>query len=130
MSRLFGGVIQNGYVVRNIEAAMRHWIDVLGVGPWFYIEHLPVSDFQYKGQPSPVDVSLALANSGTLQIELIQQRNDAPSLYRDFLQAGHEGLQHLGYGTREFETDLARLLAMGYTVGHAGSVSGRGRFVY
>src|SRR5919108_4546265 len=99
MSRLFGGVIQNGYVVRNIEAAMRHWIDVLGVGPWFYIDHLPVADFQYKGQPSAVDVSLALANSGPLQIELIQQRNDAPSLYLDFLQAGHEGLQHLGYGS-------------------------------
>jgi hypothetical protein len=130
MSRLFGGVIQNGYVVRDIEAAMRHWIDVLGVGPWFYIDHLPVADFQYKGQPSPVDISLALANSGTLQIELIQQRNDAPSLYLDFLHAGHEGLQHLGYGTRDFEADLARLLAMGYTIGHAGSVTGRGRFVY
>jgi hypothetical protein len=51
MSRLFGGVMQNGYVVRDIEAAMRHWIDVLGVGPWFYIDHLPVADFQYKGQP-------------------------------------------------------------------------------
>jgi hypothetical protein len=35
MSRLFGGVIQNGYVVRNIEAAIRHWIDVLGVGHGF-----------------------------------------------------------------------------------------------
>ena len=58
-----------------------------------------MADFQYKGQPSPVDISLALANSGTLQIELIQQRNDAPSLYLDFLQAGHEGLQHLGYGS-------------------------------
>ncbi len=46
----------HGYVVRDIEAAMWHWIDVLGVGPWFYIEHLPVSDFQYKGQPSPVDL--------------------------------------------------------------------------
>jgi len=89
MSRLFGGVIQNGYMVRDIEAAMRHWIDVLGVGPWFYIDHLPVADFQYKGQPSPVDISLALANSGTLQIELIQQRNDAPSLYLDFLHAGY-----------------------------------------
>ena len=30
MSRLFGDVIQNGYVVRDIDAAMRHWIDVLG----------------------------------------------------------------------------------------------------
>ena len=64
-----------------------------------------MSDFQYKGQPSPVDVSLALANAGTLQIGLIQQRNDAPWLYLDFLQAGHEGLQYLGYGTRDFEAD-------------------------
>ena len=57
-----------------------------------------VADFQYKGQPSPVDVSLALANAGTLQIELIQQRNDAPSLYLDFLRAGHEGYNTLAMG--------------------------------
>jgi len=130
MSRLFGAVVQNGYVVRDIEAAMRHWIEVLGVGPWFYIEHLPVTDFRYKGQPSPVDISLALANSGALQVELIQQRNDAPSLYRDFLNAGHEGLQHLGYGSKNFQADLDRLLQAGYAIGHSGSVSGRGPFVY
>ena len=100
MSRIFGAIIQNGYVVHDIQAAMRHWIEVLGVGPWFYVERLLVPDFTYKGQPSPVHISLALANSGPLQVELIQQRNDAPSLYRDFLNAGHEGLQHIGYGTR------------------------------
>src|SRR5262245_31746221 len=66
MSRIFGDIVQNGYVVRDIAAAMRHWIEVLGVGPWFYIERLPAPDFTYKGQPSPVDVSLALANSGPL----------------------------------------------------------------
>ena len=119
MSRIFGDIIQNGYVVRVIEAAMRHWIEVLGVGPWFYIERLAVPDFMYKGQPSPIDVSLALANSGPLQVELIQQRNDAPSLYRDFLNAGHEGLQHIGYGTKNFAADLQRLLDAGYGIGHA-----------
>jgi len=31
---------------------------------------------------------IALANSGSLLIELIQQRNDAPSMYRNFLAAG------------------------------------------
>jgi hypothetical protein len=130
MSRLFGDVIQNGYVVRDIDAAMRHWIDVLGVGPWFYIDRLPVPDFQYKGQPSPVEISIALANSGALQIELIQQRNEASSLYLDFLNAGHEGLHHLGYGSHHFDADLAGLVEAGYGIGHAGSVSGRGRFVY
>jgi hypothetical protein len=130
MSRIFGEIIQNGYVVRDIQAAMRHWIEVLGVGPWFYIERVPCTDFQYKGQPSPVDASIALANSGALQVELIQQRNEAPSLYRDFLKAGHEGLQHIGYGTHNFEADLHRILQAGYTIGHAGTVAGRGPFVY
>ncbi len=36
-------------------------------------------------------MSIALANSGPLQIELIEQRNDAPSMYRDFLAAGRVG---------------------------------------
>lgn len=130
MSRLFGTIDQNGYVVRDIAAAMRHWIEVLGVGPWFYVEHLPVTDFRYRGQPSPVDISQALANSGSLQVELIQQRNDTPSMYRDFLRAGHEGLQHLGYGTKQFDADLARLREAGYAIGQSGSVSGRGPFVY
>lgn len=130
MSRIFGAITQNGYVVRDIAAAMRHWIEVLGVGPWFYVEHAPIQDFRYKGAPSPVDVSIALANSGPLQIELIQQRNEAPSMYRDFLHTGHEGLQHVAYWTRQFEDDLTRVLKAGYTIGQEGSVGHPGRFVY
>ena len=130
MSRFFGAITQNGYVVRDITAAMRHWIDVLGVGPWFYVEHAPIQDFHYKGRPSPVDVSIALANSGTLQIELIQQRNDAPSMYRDFLAAGHEGLQHLAYWTTNFEADLVSALSTGYVIGQTGRVGHPGRFAY
>ena len=31
-SRIFGAVCQNGYVVRDIRAAMDHWVNVMGVG--------------------------------------------------------------------------------------------------
>ncbi len=57
---------------------------------------------------------MALANSGPLQMELIQIRNDAPSMYRDFLQAGHTGLQHVAYWTEDYDADLARLEAAGF----------------
>jgi len=130
MSRIFGAVTQNGYVVRDIEAALQHWIEVIGVGPWFYVEHAPIEDFRYQGQPSPVEVSIALANSGTLQIELIQQRNEAPSMYHDFLTAGHEGLQHIAYWTTTFDADLDRILKAGYRIGQSGQVGTPGRFVY
>ncbi len=130
MSRLFGDIRQNGYVVRDIEAALKHWIEVLGVGPWFLAERAPIVDFRYKGEASPVDVSIALANSGPLQIELIQQRNDAPSMYRDFLESGHEGLQHVAYWTETMDADLERALAAGYRIGQSGRVGDPGRFIY
>jgi hypothetical protein len=80
MSRIFGKVCLNGYVVCDIEAAMNHWIKVMGVGPWFYIEDVKTDWFRHRGQESDAKMSIALANSGGLQIELIQPRNDAPSM--------------------------------------------------
>ncbi|MFQ5515569.1 MAG: VOC family protein [Myxococcota bacterium] len=131
MSRIFGKIRQNGYVVRDIEAAMKHWTEVLGVGPFFYLEGAPIEEFRYRGKPSDLRVSIALAHWGSLQIELIQQRNAAPSMYRDFLEAGHEGLQHVACWTERFDADLSRLLAAGHEVGQSGQVGGpEGRFVY
>ncbi len=109
---------------------MKHWNEVLGVGPFFYFERVPVEDFRYRGEASPVDLSIALANSGWLQIELIQQRNDAPSMYRDFLAAGREGLQHVAYWTERFDDALSERLGMGFRVGQSGRIGAAGRFVY
>jgi hypothetical protein len=121
---------QVGIVVRDIEAAMRHWIDVCGVGPWFYVDRLPVKDFTYGGKRyDDVHISIALANSGDVQLELIQQRCDTPSMYRDFLASGHEGMQHWSSWPQDYDRIYAHALANGYTVGQEGD-SERGRFVY
>ncbi len=131
MSRIFGNVCQNGYVVRDIAAAMKHWTDVLGVGPWFYIEDVKTDWFTCRGVASDVKMSIALANSGDLQIELIQQRNDAPSMYQEFLNAGHEGLQHMSYWSTDYQALYDRALSLGYAVGHEGQIGGeQGRFAY
>ncbi|HWD27192.1 MAG TPA: VOC family protein [Rhizomicrobium sp.] len=131
MSRIFGKVCQNGYVVRDIEAAMTHWTQVLGVGPFYYIERVTMDWFRYRGAPSEAEVSIALANTGDLQIELIQQRNDAPSMYRDFLESGREGLQHMSYWTRDYQADFDRFAGMGFKIGQEGQIGGaQGRFVY
>tara|TARA_R110002072_G_scaffold1780_10_gene14811 strand:- start:35638 stop:36165 length:528 start_codon:yes stop_codon:yes gene_type:complete len=131
VSRIFGAVRQNGYVVRNIEAAMDHWINVLGVGPWYYMERVKTDYFRHRGEDSGAEMSIALANSGDLQIELIQQRNDAPSMYKEFLDAGNEGLQHMSYWTEDYQELYDRALALGYKVGHEGQIGGeQGRFCY
>jgi len=130
MSRFFGEVRQAGYVVNDIEAAMDYWSRVLGIGPWFYNPRVPIVNYTYHGKPYEVHNSVALANSGPLQLELIQTRNDAPSMYRDFLQSGRTGLQHVAYWTESFDNDLARLEARGLKVAMGGEVGERGRFVY
>ena len=131
MSRVFGKVCQNGYVVRDIEAAMKHWVDVMGVGPWFYIEDVKTDWFKHRGVDSDVKMSIALANSGDLQIELIQQRNDATSMYKEFLDAGLEGLQHMSYWTLDYQSLYDKALSLGYRVGHEGAIGGeKGRFAY
>lgn len=128
MSHIFGPVRQNGYVVRDIEAAMAHWIG-LGVGPWFYTEAVRITDFEYRGNPGHIELSIALANSGDLQLELIQQRNDAPSLGQDFLCEHGEGLQHVSAWTHDMAGDLRRLEARGLEIAQQGLI-GRHRFVY
>jgi hypothetical protein len=94
MSRIFGPIAQLGYVVRDAHASMEQWIRN-GVGPWFHFERVKLDWFRHRGIASPLEMSVALANSGDVQIELIQQRNDAPSMYKEFLDAGREGLQHV-----------------------------------
>ncbi len=131
MSRIFGAVCQNGYVVRDIRAAMDHWVNVMGVGPWYYIDRVKTDYFRHRGQDSAMEMSVALANSGDLQIELIQQRNDAPSMYKEFLDSGREGLQHMSYWSTDYQALYDRAIAAGFKVGHEGQIGGpNGRFAY
>jgi hypothetical protein len=131
MSALFGKVCQNGYVVRDIEAAMKFWTEGQRVGPFFYIPKVKTDWFRYRGADSPVALSIALANSGDLQIELIQQRNAAPSMYLDFLERHGEGLQHMSYWTTDYQALYDRAIASGFVVGHEGQIGGpKGRFAY
>jgi hypothetical protein len=48
MILIFGEIRQNGYVVRDIDSALRHWTEVIRVGPFFLLRtgvsgkfHLP-----------------------------------------------------------------------------------------
>lgn len=130
MSRFFGEIRQVAYIVPDIEAAMAHWSSVMGVGPWYYNPRVPIKHYHYRGAHYEPHNSVALANAGGLQIELLQTRNDVPSMYRDFAQAGFRGVQHVAYWTEAFDADLARAQAAGFVVCMGGEVGENGRFVY
>jgi hypothetical protein len=129
VSRFFGGMRQNGYVVDDLDTAIHYWTTVLGVGPFFRIDHAPVTRFTYQGEPSIPDLNIALANSGDVQIELIHQLNDARSPYRDFLQAKGSGLHHISVWSQNYDSDLDRLAGLSLVPTCEGEMGGI-RFSY
>ncbi len=130
MSRFLGPIRQLGFVVPDIEEAMKHWSEVMGIGPFYYNPKVPIENYTYDGQRYEPHNSVALANSGYVQVELIQCRNDVPSMYKDFTDAGHWGLQHTAYWTEEYDRDLALMLEQGFKVKMSGQVGENGRFAY
>ena len=131
--RRFGDIRQIGYVVDDLDAAVDQWVTLLDVGPFFVARRLHVIDFLHRGEPSDPEISVALAQSGTIQIELIQQHDDEPSAYTEFRGAAGRGAHHVAYWTQEFDRDFAACEGHGITVVQFGrSVSGgpNERFVY
>ncbi len=124
MSHLFGPVRQLGYVIQDIDHAIDFWLNVMGCGPVFYVRSLRLEDHTYQGVASTPEIDLALLQNGDMQIELIQQHNDALSPYSAFLREHGEGLHHLGYWSETFEDDLARAQRHGMVVAQ---YAGRGK---
>jgi Glyoxalase/Bleomycin resistance protein/Dioxygenase superfamily len=65
-----GPIRQFGFVVSDINAAIAQWV-ALGVAPWLVIRDLGMEGCRYRGALSEPVISMALANSGDMQIELI-----------------------------------------------------------
>lgn len=125
----FGPVRQLGYVVSDLDAAMRAWGKQLGVGPWMIFRNVSLHSV-FRGQPSMPLIDIALSYRGDMQIELIQQRNDAPSPYRADIERGRYGLHHTAFLCENIEADVQRAEAQGLRVVCDIRMPGGGRYVY
>lgn len=113
MSVLFGPIVQQGYVVPDLEKALRHWI-ARGVGP-FFVEELRDYPGVYRGHAQTFDLNAAFSYSGDQQIEVIQPVGDAPSIYRDWLEKHPEGgLQHVAVWVDDIDAKRSELEASGH----------------
>jgi Glyoxalase/Bleomycin resistance protein/Dioxygenase superfamily len=130
-SEVLGPIAQLGYVVEDVSAAMEHWIEVLDVGPFFYLPSPPLNDLVYRGEPTNARIAVAIAYSGDLQVELIQPLDDHPSPYRDFSLVHGSGLHHVAHFTGEYDAALAIYVARGFSPYYQGrGLSAEQRFSY
>lgn len=90
-----GAIMQLAYVPRDLDGAIKFWTETMGVGPFFKLPHIPYKAARYRGAPSNLDFSVLIGYWGEVQIELIEQHDESPSIYKSWLDAGHEGLHHV-----------------------------------
>jgi len=123
-------VMQCAHVVSDIEDACMKWVKTTGIGPFFLIPHIELQEFTYRGRPGEgLDFSVAIAQAGGVQIELIQQHCDRPSVYRDLIAKGQSGFHHIGLYCGNYDEVHAWYADQGYVAGIEG-LFGTMRFAY
>jgi catechol 2,3-dioxygenase-like lactoylglutathione lyase family enzyme len=125
-------ITQNAWVVDNLDEAIARFRKIMNIGPFFMIPKIGLSNVKYRGKPAELDISVAVAFAGHVQLELIEQHNDGPSAYRDAVPKGQEGYHHICFYPDDYDAELARYIAMGYEVATSGEVASANnrRFCY
>ncbi len=125
----FGAIRQLGYLVEDIDSAVDVWMQQLQAGPWTVIKNVPLL-CTYMEQESSPTVDIALAYRGDMQIELIQQTNDAPSPYRKYFQQKQFGLHHTAYLSHNMDATVEQAKALGHQVVCDINMPDGARYVY
>lgn len=116
MSLIRHPIVQYAFVVKDLEDACQIWNRMFGAGPFITNRHFHGLNHQYRGAPSSDDVSHAQGQAGPAQIQLTQQHNDAPSIWRDMYGPGEQGLHHVMIMVDDFEEEVRRFEEFGCAV--------------
>ena len=129
MQKNLGPLGQIGYVVSDLKEAAMEWVDKTGIGPWYVAEHVPLDYFRHRGIQSEIEIGIATAFTGSLEIELIVQHNESPSDYKDVVSRSETGVHHVCFFPQDYDVALASLLAENLEVLQEGAIHGI-RFIY
>ena len=114
MEKLYGPIMQMGFVVDDFEEPIKHWTEKLNIGPFFILEHLDLKDFHYRGNKSDIDFSVAISFSGDMQIEFIKQHCDTLSIYNESSEIKRGELHHICRLTPDINNYIKILEDQGY----------------
>ncbi|MGL6042896.1 MAG: VOC family protein [Sandaracinobacteroides sp.] len=109
-------IVQLAYHVADIDLALTSFHRRFGWGPFLVRRHLQLHDVRYRGAPTTLDISVAHAQAGPVQIELVMQHCDRPSTFRDAFAAGAQGLHHVALFPEDHDAMVAHHVAQGFAV--------------
>jgi Glyoxalase/Bleomycin resistance protein/Dioxygenase superfamily len=90
------GIIQVGWVVKDLDKALDHYTNKLGVGPWAVYTFSPprLTGMKVRGKETSYSMKLAVTRHLDVMWELIQPL-EGPSIYKEFLTEHGEGQHHV-----------------------------------
>lgn len=116
-----GGARQFGFIVPDLDKAISGWVS-LGVAPWFVTREITMAGCRYRGDLAEPVISIAVANAGDMQIELIVQHDDTPSIYKEFLDTTGGGFNQVAYWVTDVDAARGAAVAAGWTEVWAGDL--------
>lgn len=105
-----GPVNQIGFVVRDMARAIAQYQPLFGP---FEEMDAPDMEWDYRGTPETSSLKIAFANSGGVEIELIEWIS-GKTPHKEFLDAGREGMHHLRFMVEVMEEKIEALAPLGY----------------
>lgn len=111
-------IVQYAYVVDDLDEGVRHWVEVMGAGPFFVSRNHRGRDHTYRGVLDEAVFSYAFGQAGPAQVQLIQCMDDSPSIYRDMFAPGEGGFHHVAclVPAADMEREVARFVDQGFDI--------------
>ena len=100
-----GCIRQVAYIVKDIDVAMKEWQVKRGVKGFVVARDAqPLSNASYRGKKKhSVIIDLAFGYLDDLQVELIELKDDTPSMYKEALDRNQVDLQHYAVVVEDFD---------------------------
>jgi Glyoxalase/Bleomycin resistance protein/Dioxygenase superfamily len=110
-------IVQNAYVVRDLDAACVEFNRLLGVGPFVGGTEFELGSHVYRGRAAePIKLRIAFVQSGDLNIELVQLMSKAPSAFHDMFPSGQQGFHHQAVFCDDYHAQRDEFVALGCPV--------------
>lgn len=127
-----GQIAQLGIVVADVDAAMRFCAEHLHFGPFICWRNFRAPDGLYRGSKDMPKLTLAQVYAGRFFIEFIQQHDDTPSVYTEFIEKHGYGLHHYGLAVahEDYDATLEHYFNNGFEVVFSDTLPGNVRIRY
>lgn len=105
MSRLFGEVAHQAFVVPDFDKGLQQLLDA-GIGPAFVLRRIRGAG-HYRGERHDPLISAAFAFSGDTCYEVLTPLDGVPSTYREYLERHPDGgMHHIAYMSSDFAATM------------------------